>query len=114
MNIDKVDMYIMANHKYFPIESIGAIRERLLMIDDSRFMMLSSAELVDPNTLLLVSIFVGSFGIDRFLLGEIGMGLLKLFTGGVCGILTIYDWFTISKKAKDVNFNRVMMLLHSL
>ena len=40
---------------------------------------------------LLLSIFLGGWGIDRFYLGYIGMGILKLLTGGVFGILWIID-----------------------
>ena len=45
------------------------------------------------------------------MIGDIGMGILKLLTLGLCGILTIVDWFTISKKVKDLNFNNVMALV---
>ncbi|MBS6831764.1 MAG: TM2 domain-containing protein [Clostridiales bacterium] len=65
-------------------------------------------ELKDPTTLLLISIFIGGLGIDRFMIGDTGMGILKLLTGGCCGVLTIIDWFTISKKTKELNFNNVM------
>ena len=73
--------------------------------------MLSGVEMKDPTTILLVSIFLGSLGIDRFMLGENGMGILKLLTGGCCGILTIIDWFTVQKKAKDANFQKLMAIL---
>ncbi|MBU5433523.1 TM2 domain-containing protein [Intestinimonas sp. MSJ-38] len=65
----------------------------------------------DPTTLLLVSIFLGTLGIDRFMLGETGMGILKLLTVGLCGVLTIIDWFTIQKKTQDLNFNNLMLVL---
>ncbi len=39
------------------------------------------------------------------------MGILKLLTMGLCGVLTIVDWFTVQKKAKDVNFQNLMMIL---
>lgn len=74
-------------------------------------MMLSTIDLKDPTTLLLISIFLGSLGIDRFMLGDIGMGVLKLLTLGCCGILTIIDWFTVSKRAKEKNFSNVMTLI---
>ena len=37
MDTQKVDMYIMANQKYFPAEKMIFIRERLLSMDDAKF-----------------------------------------------------------------------------
>ena len=111
MDQNKVDMYIMTNQKYFPAEKIMYIKEKLSAMDESKLMMLQTIELKDPTTILLVSIFLGSLGIDRFMLGDIGMGILKLLTCGVCGILTIVDWFTVSKKTKELNFNNIMTML---
>lgn len=108
MDQQKVDMYIMTNQKYFPAEKIMLIKERLLALDEQRFQMVSMIELKDPTTLLLISIFIGGLDIDRFMIGDTGMGILKLLTGGCCGVLTIIDWFTISKKTKELNFNNVM------
>jgi len=42
-------------------------------------------------TLLLLSIFLGGFGVDRFYVGKIGTGIVKLITGGGCGIWWIID-----------------------
>ena len=111
MDTNKIDMYVMTNAKYFPSEKITYLKEKLYGIDDQKFMMLSTIDLKDPTTLLLISIFLGSLGIDRFMLGDIGMGVLKLLTLGCCGILTIIDWFTVSKRAKEKNFSNVMTLI---
>ena len=50
---------------------------------------------MDVNTnwliVLLLSIFLGTLGIDRFYVGKIGTGILKLLTGGGCGIWWIID-----------------------
>ncbi len=111
MDQNKVDMYVMTNQKYFPAEKIMYLKEKLAAMDESKFTMVSTVELKDPTTILLVSIFLGGLGIDRFMLGDTGMGILKLLTGGCCGILTIIDWFTVSKKTKELNFNNIMTVL---
>lgn len=111
MDQGRLDMYMMTNHKYFPEEKMMYLREKIAAMDDARFALLSSIELKDPTTMILISIFLGSFGVDRFMLGDTGMGVLKLLTGGVCGVLTIIDWCTIMKKTKELNFNRVMTLI---
>lgn len=111
MDAQKVDMFIMTNQKYLPAEKIVFLKEKLLEADDSKFSLASTVEFKDPTTILLVSIFLGSLGIDRFMLGDTGMGILKLLTCGVCGILTIVDWFTVQKKAKELNFNKLMLAL---
>ena len=79
--------------------------------NDDKFSLISTVQMKDPNTVLLVSIFLGVLGIDRFMIGDTGMGILKLLTCGCCGVLTIIDWFTISKKTRELNFNKVMTLL---
>lgn len=111
MEQQKIDMFIMTNQKYFPAEKIIFLKEKLRTIDEDKFSLVQAIDFKDPTTLLLISLFLGTLGIDRFMVGDTGLGILKLLTCGCCGILTIVDWFTITKKAKEVNFNKVMTLI---
>lgn len=107
----KVDMFIMSNQKYFPNEKLFFLKEKLYSMDDAKFSLISCIELKDPTTILLLSIFLGSWGVDRFMIKDTGIGVLKLLTGGCCGILTLIDWFTIQNKTKELNFNNIMRML---
>lgn len=111
MDAQKVDMFIMTNKKYLPEEKVVFLKQKLMEADESKFALASSVEFKDPTTILIISIFLGGLGVDRFMLGEAGMGVLKLLTGGVCGILWLIDLFTVQKKAKDKNFNNLMLAL---
>lgn len=48
--------------------------------------------------ILIVSIFVGALGIDRFMLGHVGLGILKLITLGGCGIWWLIDVILVATK----------------
>ena len=45
---------------------------------------------------LLLSLFLGVWGVDRFYLGHIGIGIGKLLTFGGCGIWAIIDVILIA------------------
>lgn len=47
---------------------------------------------------LIMSIIFGSLGVDRFIMGHIGLGILKLFTMGGCGIWWLIDLILIATK----------------
>lgn len=111
MDQQKVDMYIMTNQKYFPAEKMICLKEKLSSMSEDKFSLISTIELKDPTTILLISLFLGSLGVDRFMIGDTGLGVLKLLTAGCCGIFTIIDWFTITGKTKELNFNAIMSVL---
>jgi TM2 domain-containing membrane protein YozV len=53
---------------------------------------------------LLLSLFAGGFGVDRFYLGYTGLGVAKLLTCGGCGIWQIIDIIMVAmEKLPDAN-----------
>jgi len=46
-------------------------------------------------TLMLLSFFLGYLGVDRFYVGKIGTGILKLITAGGCGVWWLIDFIII-------------------
>lgn len=59
----------------------------------------------DPQMILLTTLlgFVAVAGVQRFLIGQIGMGILYLFTGGLCLIGTIIDLINYQDLAFEFN-----------
>lgn len=60
----------------------------------------------DPQTILLLALvgFVAVAGVHRFVVDEIGMGLLYLFTAGLCFVGTLVD--VINHKSIAFRHNR--------
>lgn len=111
MDAQKVDMFIMTNGKYFSDEKISFIRTRLLEQDDSRWVPISSLQFKSPIVALVLSIFLGCYGIDRFYIGHIGLGVAKLLT--CSGIVFWYflDWFFILGATRNENLKKLEPLL---
>lgn len=73
----------------------------------------------DPMMILLCTLlgFIVVAGVQRFLVGQIGMGLLYLFTAGLCLIGTLVDLINYQDLAFQYNqkmANEVAMIVNSM
>ena len=98
----------MTYSKYFPDESMMMIRDRFEAMDESKTSMLYTLGLKDPTMALILSIVAGGLGIDRFYIGDTGLGIAKLLS---CGIWTIIDYFLIMKVTKEKNLEKFITVM---
>lgn len=87
------------------------VRERLLAADDSKQGLLHAVQFKDPTIALILSLLTGNLGIDRFYIGDTGLGIGKLITCGGLGIWTIIDWFMIMGTTREKNLMRLMSII---
>ena len=94
---------------------------RLLQLRDglqeparSHFLPVFFSRSTNPAIAFGFSLWLGFFGIDRFVSGDWGKGLLKLLTLGGLGVWTIVDWFLISGRVRDKNLLKAQAMVAEL
>ena len=70
------------------------------------FVMFYSGKRKSPQDILLFTVlgFLGIAGIQRFVVGQLGMGILYILTAGLCFIGTIVD--VINHKSIAIDYNQ--------
>lgn len=70
-----------------------------------QFVILYGGKRKNSQTLLVLAAigFLGIAGLQRFVLGQAGMGILYLLTLGFCGIGTIIDMVNAERMTSDYN-----------
>ncbi|MDE6807293.1 MAG: TM2 domain-containing protein, partial [Prevotella sp.] len=80
MEQKQADQLLMINSSKLAPEFVETIRTRLVDLEYTQAAILFS-NLKDPTTALILSVVVGTLGIDRFYIGDVGMGVGKLLVG---------------------------------
>ena len=97
--------FILENQNKFNTVDLMTIKKALDKMSDQDLIMLNGVNFKDPTVALILSALVGGWGVDRFYIGDIGLGVLKLITGGGLGVWWIVDLFVITGKTKENNIN---------
>ena len=104
MESEKVNHILMMLSSKIPAGSIPSVRTRLENTDISESEILAlQSQMKDPLLSILLSIFIGTLGVDRFYIGDVGLGIGKLLTAGGCGIWWLIDIFLIVDATKQKN-----------
>lgn len=85
------------------LTTIKKIRDKIPEIEHMDFDLEFYAQKKSNTVALVLSVLFGFLGLDRFYLGQITLGLLKLLTLGGCGIWVVSDWFLIVSATRVKN-----------
>jgi len=107
MDQAKIESYLAKNGAKLPEDKMLELKELLAKLNDDQFISLEAVDLKNPTTMLLIAWFGGAFGLDRFMLGDTGLGVAKLLTCGGSGIWSLIDLFSAKKRTKAFNYKKV-------
>jgi len=82
-------------------------------LSDSKKMIFQSqysSDKKDRGTATILALFL----YDRIWLGEIGLGIVKLITLGLCGIWTLIDLFTAGSRCDEYNRRKAQEIVTAL
>ena len=102
MEKDHVTQFMSIHGNKFATENHPMIKRRIEALPDERFDEICTINFKSPTTALICAFF-GGFGIDRFYLGQIGMGILKILTLGFCFVGMILDIISAHKRTHAYN-----------
>ena len=108
MEANQADQILALYGNRLPIESLEMIRNKLLNMDYN-VASIRMAHFKDPTIALILSVIVGSLGIDRFYIGDVGLGVGKLLTCGGAYIWWLVDLFMIQDATRRKNMEMFLM-----
>ncbi|MDP4284344.1 MAG: NINE protein [Bacteroidota bacterium] len=93
-------------------EELVTINSRIKDFSDDeigQFCMIYRSKRKDPQLILILCLLglVGVAGVQRFIIGHVGMGILYFFTAGLCFIGTMVD--AINHKQLALEYNAKMI-----
>ncbi len=103
--------YINENSKFFKKGDLQELETIIENCDYETFQTVLNAKFKNPLTFTIVNILFGSIGVDRFMLGDVKLGIIKLITSGGFFIWWIADIFTAPKRAREWNINNLRCIV---
>lgn len=113
MEASQINNVIAAIGSNVKSQDIVKIQQALQNAPESAAQAVAGVSLKNPTTTLLLSIFLGAVGGDRFYLGQTGLGIAKALTCGGIGIWGLIDLFITMGKAKDINLGKILEAINA-
>lgn len=105
MESEQLNSILVVLSSKIPAGCIPSVRARLESSNVSaEEIMALTNQMTKPTVAIILSIFLGVLGVDRFYIGDTGIGVGKLLTFGGCYIWWLIDIFLIIDATKQKNF----------
>ena len=104
---NSINQFLMINREYFRPEDLIIIKSKLLDSKMNINNLTYSVKFINPTTTFIISLFLGHLGIDRFMIGDVKLGMLKLFL-----FIPIIP-FIFATLATILQSNAVLMLFYA-
>lgn len=105
MESEQLNSILVVLSSKIPVGCIPSVRARLESSNVSaEEIMALTNQMTEPTVAIILSIFLGVLGVDRFYIGDTGIGVGKLLTFGGCYIWWLIDIFLIIDATKQKNF----------
>lgn len=100
----RVQRFLIENRQKFPRYRVNEIRNELLQLSEEQLENVEYLPFKDPSIMLIISVFLGALGVDRFILGDTSNGIFKLVLTLLCGVGVIW-WIIDLFKITDLTYN---------
>lgn len=126
MNV--LQQYVFSKSSYLPSDKLLILQQELEDLDEGALNALMMVEMRQPLVALILAIFFGEFGVDRFYAGNKELGFAKLIAFiisfvtlfiliGFLFFIGVYLWkfidcFLIMRACKEANFEHLMLQIH--
>lgn len=103
MESNTIQSFMIHNSGRFPQESLLSIQKELENVPQENAGLFLGLNTADPTIILVIAILLGW---ERFFLGDILLGILKLITFQGFGIWWIIDMCSAQKRAREYNLRK--------
>lgn len=112
MNEQQIIQILAIYADKLPVMDMHYLASRIIQRGwDENTIQIMLSHMKDPTIALILSILIGTLGVDRFYIGDIGLGIGKLLTGGGCGVWWLIDIFLIMNATRQKNLETLMLQL---
>ena len=108
VDIQKVENYLQLNANALPADKIDILKESLSQLTEEEFKHIRFIDLKKTSVTVILAVLFGLWGVDRFYLGDIALGIAKWITAGGYFIWWILDVLSASKRTKEYNCKLLM------